>query len=81
MTVALDSFIHIEELGGYGEFPELAEAVVARIELWGLLGDISAHSTQMSPPTIVGSRLKSTSEKSYEFGISFEFICCFGFDG
>jgi hypothetical protein len=33
MTVTLDPFINIEEIGGYGEFPKLAEAVVSRVEL------------------------------------------------
>ena len=80
MTVALDSFIHLEEIRGNGKFPEFAESVVARVEFWGLLGDTTARNTQMSPPTIVGTRLKSTSEKSYQFGISLEFISCFGFD-
>jgi hypothetical protein len=53
MTVTLDSFIHIEEFDGCGEFPKLAKSVVPRVKLWGLLSDITAHSTQMSPPTLL----------------------------
>ena len=81
MTITLDSFIHIEEVGGGGEFPKLAEAIVPRVELRGLLDDIAAHRTQMSPPTIVGSRLKSASEKSDQFAVSLQFIGRFGFPG
>ena len=51
MTVNLDSFIHIEQLGGGGEFPKLAIAIVPGIKLRGLFGDITAHSTQMGPST------------------------------
>jgi len=45
MTVTLDPFINIEEIGGYGEFAKLAKSVVTRIKLWGLLDNITAHST------------------------------------
>ena len=33
MPVTLDSFIHIKEVNGHGEFPKLGEAVVPRVEL------------------------------------------------
>jgi hypothetical protein len=33
MTVTLNSFIHIKEVGGCGEFPKLGKAVVPRVEL------------------------------------------------
>ena len=57
----LDSFIDNEESDGCGEFPKFAKSVVPRVKFRGLLSDITAHSTQMSPPTLVGSRLKGTS--------------------
>ena len=81
MTVPLDSLIHVEEIGGGGEFPKLAEAIVARVELRGLLDDIATHSTQMSPSTLIGGRLHSASEKSDQFTVSFQLICRFGFHG
>jgi len=81
MTVTLDSFIHIEQVNRLCEFAKLAKSVVTRIKLWGLLSDITAHSTQMRPPGLVGSRIKGVSKKRYQFGISFQLVCRFRFNG
>jgi len=81
MTVALNSFIYIEQFNGCSEFPKLTKSVVSRVKFRDLLSDITTNSTQMSPPTLVGGRIKGVSEKRYQFGISFQFICRFGFDG
>jgi hypothetical protein len=51
MAVTLDPFIHIKEPDGCSELPELAIAIISRVEFRGLLGDITAHSSQMSPST------------------------------
>jgi len=81
MTVTLYPFIHIEEFDRCGEFAKFAETVVPRVKLRGLLSDITAHSAQMSPSALVGSRLKSGSEECYQFGISFQLVCGLRFNG
>ena len=73
-TGAVLALFKIKKTDGQYEVAELSIAIISRVELWRLLGDVMADTAKVGPAAIVRYGFNSAANKVHQLSVRFELI-------